>query len=203
MSYNSFYRFGSKNHSQIEDLIDGTTYGTGFVTSATSNSGDLVFNITHEGGLYWCKNNNTDGSGDHYKGCFKSAEMIQLFPDTTQGTAFSKRTITSRGVSGSQFACVDLTTGVGGEYFVGVAFNGSASTTSEDFWAIQTAGIATTYWAVNGGGDYGHHCRQGTTAGQAIDSGSDAQSGDFGIQVNRVNIGSGSIEMLINGTETY
>lgn len=200
MSYQRFYKWGSRNRDNIQRLISGTDF-----PESELNAGDGVFNTTHEMGCSWADN----GSG---AGVFATGDMSILLPDSAESTPFGQRWVQGDpgGATGMTNDTKTLTLGEQStsnfDYFCGVSFNSLPST--GDYWAIQHTGVATIKWDNADGEPLGNlvtgfiDVTIPTPNDGIASNGSTSGSGTFGMIVNTVNSGSGFIEMLIHGVET-
>jgi hypothetical protein len=200
MSYQRFYKWGSRNKTNIQRLIDGTDF-----PESDINMADGVFNTTHEMGLAWA--DNTSGAG-----VFASGDMSILLPDTAEPTPFGQVWVQANPsyASGMTNDTKTLTLGqqtVGCfDYFCGVSFNSLPST--GDYWAIQHTGVTPIKWN-NTAGDTLGNLVTGLIVSTSppndgiASNGGTSGSGTFGQIVNNSFSGTGYVEILINGVETF
>lgn len=200
MSYQRFYKWGSRNKTNIQRLIDGTDF-----PESDINMADGVFNTTHEMGLAWA--DNTSGAG-----VFASGDMSILLPDTAEPTPFGQVWVQANPsyASGMTNDTKTLTLGqqaVGCfDYFCGVSFNSLPST--GDYWAIQHTGVTPIKWDNTAGDTLGNlvtgYIDTPNPPNDGIASnGGTSGSGTFGQIVNNSFSSTGYVEILINGVETF
>ncbi len=198
MSYQRFYKWGSRNRTNIQRLIDGTDF-----PESNINAADGVFNTTHEMGLVWA--DNTSGAG-----VFASGDMSILLPDTAESTPFGQVWVQANPsyASGMTNDTKTLTLGqqaVGCfDFFCGVSFNSLPST--GDYWAIQHTGVTPVKWDNTAGDTLGNLVTGYIDSPPPNDgiasNGGLSGSGTFGQIVNNSFSGTGYVEVLINGLET-
>jgi len=194
MSYQRFHKWGARNRTNIQRIIDGSDFPESAVVD-----GDCVFNTTHEQTMPW-----TDNPGG--AGVFMSGDMMQLLPDSTGLTKFGQRWVAIDGPSISsdpEGVIEGPTSSSYYEFMVGVSFNTSPS--AGDYWAIQHTGVASFKW--NPGSAATAPLRNLIT-GYSGDDGTGADggtfgSGTFGTIVNNISVGSGFVEGLIGAVETF
>lgn len=191
MSYQRFYKFGKRNRTNIQRLIDGND-----LPESTMKNGDGVFNTTHEMGMAWTDNPTNTG-------VFMSGDMMQMLPDSSGTTYFGQRWISADAPSISNTATGVVEGPTSSTYWenaIGVSFNTSPS--SGDYWAIQHTGVATLNWSPGGTANL-RNLVEGDTSeeGRGADAGTGA-SGTFGNIVNTVSVENGFVEILIGVAET-
>ena len=198
MSYQRFHKWGARNRTNIQRIIDGTDFAESAVVD-----GDCVFNTTHEQTMPW-----TDNSGG--AGVFMSGDMMQLLPDSSGTTFFGQRWLAndSSSISNTSFGVVEgPADSAYWENVIGISFNTSPSL--GDYWAVQHTGVCQLNWEPGGPAGLRNLVEGDTSVasggtnepGRGRDSGSSG-SGTFGHIVNTRSVSSGFCEVLIGVVET-
>ncbi len=201
MAFQGFYTYGKLNREKIWSIMNGTTYGSGFIQDLSLSEGQTVFNTTFEQPMAYCQNP-TQASGD--LGTFMDANMIQLYSDS--GLIFKYRWVYLVGSSTDFHVEEGSTASSGTQKYLGTTWNDALN--SDDFVAVQIGSICSQQFGVASSGTRANFVTgKGSlpaNIGLGSDSGGSAFDGDWGVILDTTNLGTGGyIDMLISGVESY
>lgn len=199
MSYTHFHHWGARIKTDIERLIDGTDYGVAY-TQANDllQDGQIVIDKTLEGTMAWTNNPATDGSGNHYKGCFMGPEFSQYTCGTSE---FANKWFGP--ATGTLKIGIGQTNASSAEKMIGVSYN-TLWDANNDYVQLKVCGIASLDYNDATSSTTGYYIQEGDSVGKCGNSGATPSSNNFAWVANNVNQveEGGSVYIKINATET-
>ena len=199
MSYTHFHHWGARIKTDIERLIDGTDYGAAYTqANALLQDGQIVIDRTIEGTMAWTNNPATDGSGNHYKGCFMGPEFSQYTCGTSE---FANKWFAP--VAGTLKISIGQTTATSAEKMIGISYN-TLWAANNDYVQLKVCGIASLDYDDATSSTTGYYIQEGDSVGKCGTHGSTPASNNFAWVANNVNQieSGGSVYVKINATET-